>query len=409
MPQSRSIQREPDAPSYRLDADGATVRVGNPARYGGRCGPHLRVERWGGERWLELRAMSVDPDVFPERVRPNSRGGDVLEIQAVRTDASGKRRGEVHRFESGSTEWSIEWASPADAPPNGIIWFEVNFSDGLEWRFQRPLTAPELDQGASAGAGVEGSYVCYGDRRGRFVDRRGLEWANYETGRFAQIFRPRAIDADGAAVWADQFLDPLAGKLRVELPLDWLRQARYPVTLDPTIGYTSVGGYSISLSPNYIYSNGPFTGADGWLLSMSQYLGVSASVSATMACYADASGRPGARVAQTAGTILPTGTNWKTLNFTSQPAISSGAVYYPALSYGTSNVTHYYDILNLDWWQIPRTYQAGNMPDPFPSGSGGQPYYVVSAYFTYTVDPPGQPAARRLGRGVSGQRGVRVY
>jgi len=79
----------------------------------------------------------------------------------------------------------------------------------------------------------------------------------YKTGKVAHIYRPMAWDSTGHKVWCD-FKETeglkdgdeydLGQGLTVVVPQDFLNQANYPVTVDPTFGYTTAGAASQSLT-----------------------------------------------------------------------------------------------------------------------------------------------------------------
>jgi len=88
---------------------------------------------------------------------------------------------------------------------------------------------------------VVGSYAVYhSTKRNNIVG--GME---YQTGKAFHIYRPHAVDADGVKVWCE--LDITEGELTVTVPEDFLNKASYPVVVDPTFGYSSVGASSFSL------------------------------------------------------------------------------------------------------------------------------------------------------------------
>ena len=79
---------------------------------------------------------------------------------------------------------------------------------------------------------VRGSYAVYWNRRDR----------QYRTGKFCHIYRPRIIDASGRWIWGD--LDYDGDSLFITVDEIWLKNASYPVTVDPRLGSDSVGAGS---------------------------------------------------------------------------------------------------------------------------------------------------------------------
>jgi len=59
------------------------------------------------------------------------------------------------------------------------------------------------------------------------------------TGKLCHIHRPLVIDALGRRCWGE--LSVVGNELRITVPEKWLSEAKYPVTVDPTVGTTTVG------------------------------------------------------------------------------------------------------------------------------------------------------------------------
>ena len=64
------------------------------------------------------------------------------------------------------------------------------------------------------------------------------------TGKILHRYRPIAIDANGNKAWCndevDRYIDPT--NIRTTTPQQFLDEAVYPVTVDPDLGYTAIGG-----------------------------------------------------------------------------------------------------------------------------------------------------------------------
>ncbi|MHA2086073.1 MAG: hypothetical protein ACXABD_20200, partial [Candidatus Thorarchaeota archaeon] len=55
------------------------------------------------------------------------------------------------------------------------------------------------------------------------------------------IYRPHVVDSAGKETWADLHVDVDAGILEITVPQQFLNRAVYPVLVDPTLGYTTIG------------------------------------------------------------------------------------------------------------------------------------------------------------------------
>lgn len=80
---------------------------------------------------------------------------------------------------------------------------------------------------------------------------------NYQTGKVTHIYRPMAWDSSGYKVFCD-FKDirsykdgaeyDISSGLTIVVPQDFLNNAQYPITIDPTFGYTTAGGSFAALT-----------------------------------------------------------------------------------------------------------------------------------------------------------------
>jgi hypothetical protein len=88
---------------------------------------------------------------------------------------------------------------------------------------------------------VVGSYAVY------HSSKKNNE---YGLGQAFQIYRPQLIDAKGNIVWAS--MNITGNVLTITFPTDFLNEAVYPVTVDPSFGYTSAGTSSKSVAVDSI-------------------------------------------------------------------------------------------------------------------------------------------------------------
>ena len=153
--------------------------------------------------------------------------------------------GKVKKFrqnEYGALEFEIILK---EKPQENEIRFSLD-SKNLVFYYQPPLHPehPTWEAGRNGQpasirpSNVVGSYAVYHKTRGNF--HREEDADKYKTGKAFHIYRPRAIDSNGNAVWCDLLIEE--NQLIIRLPEDFYNQASYPVKIDPTFGYTSVGG-----------------------------------------------------------------------------------------------------------------------------------------------------------------------
>jgi len=87
---------------------------------------------------------------------------------------------------------------------------------------------------------VVGSYAVY--HKSNSGDYSKMGGKNYMAGKAFHIYRPKIIDSNGNWVWGNLSIDEKSGILTIEIDQDFLDNAVYPVNVDPTFGYDTVGG-----------------------------------------------------------------------------------------------------------------------------------------------------------------------
>jgi hypothetical protein len=109
---------------------------------------------------------------------------------------------------------------------------------------QPELTPEEIAEGTDRPENVVGSYAVYHKTKRDHV----IGQTNYATGKAFHIYRPKVWDADGNEIWAE--LSYADGTLSVTVPQSFLDSAVYPVRVDPTFGYTSLGATGNNIGTN---------------------------------------------------------------------------------------------------------------------------------------------------------------
>ena len=140
----------------------------------------------------------------------------------------------VHAYKKDDENFEIE-IELKTKPATNVFDFTITGAENLDFFYQPALTPEEIAEGASRPENVIGSYAVY--HKTKANHRVGS--TNYATGKAFHIYRPKAIDANGVEVWAELLY--LNGILSVTVPQKFLDEAVYPVRVDPTFGYTSLG------------------------------------------------------------------------------------------------------------------------------------------------------------------------
>ena len=131
-------------------------------------------------------------------------------------------------------------------PATNIVTFTLDNYESLDFFYQPALTQQEIDEGAERPENVVGSYAIYANGKANYCTNCGTP--NYATGKIGHIYRPKIIDSAGTEVWGDLHIEN--GILSVTIPQDFLDNAVYPVRVDPTFGYASIGASSAAIESN---------------------------------------------------------------------------------------------------------------------------------------------------------------
>jgi len=227
------------------------------------------------------------------------------------------------------------------------------------------------------------------------------------TGKLCHIHRPLIIDALGRRCWGS--LAVVGNELRITIPEKWLVEAKYPVTVDPTVGTSTVGSqtYWEDQEDNLMFDTN--IGLNRFLISET-INGLCTAFIYTNQDDTDAGGRPVFytdngnkplnRRSQSEQLInfrvtKANAKGWRSGTFYSNSSITSGSyiwfgvyteyIWFPRFDYG---LKCYYNTRSSD--VIPTTY-------PHLGGD----YYddiKLSMYFTYTS---AQSYVRTLTEGVN--------
>ena len=224
----------PDEGKYYIsklatDSVETTVKVGAAEKFV----PNINASKWGDEAWLNINM----PDVVNE------------EKESLVDEKLSLTVGDnTHRFyetPDGRFEYEIEIAK---RPASNVVSFNLSYPEGLVFYYQDTLendyaafvalnpdakalpTWEEWSEGRTRPDDVVGSYAVYWAKKNN----------KYQTGKFCHIYRPKITDADKKETWGE--LDITGNTMRITIDEKWLGEARYPIIVDPTLGYTTEGG-----------------------------------------------------------------------------------------------------------------------------------------------------------------------
>jgi hypothetical protein len=211
---------------YILDApdrDLRTVIGGSDERWPGVVVPNanLSLEVGGQEvAWLNIN-----------RTDATAAAGETFDGETLATPS-----GDIFRVVDDRLKWDVAFTEH----PGAYAWaFGLTDSGNLSYHYQPALTWDEIMAGHERPDDVVGSYAVYMDRM----------HGPYGTGKFCHVYRPLFQDANGDERWGT--IDITNGVMTISIDPAWMDNAAYPVTLDPTIGYSSMGASALAASSAY--------------------------------------------------------------------------------------------------------------------------------------------------------------
>lgn len=378
----------PDAVSARYDAVNNTLisretewktEVGDRS-VSNRVAPHLKVRKWADttdECWLSIS--------FADNLPGNDAA--TFEGEALVWSKAGYR---IRMYNTGFDEGgghNFDLVIPR-RPPVNTVTFNIAHS-GCRFEYQPPLTAEEIETGHVRPPRVVGSYAVF-----RADNRRHNQ---YQTGKVCHIYRPHLVDSAGSETWAD--MNITGNQLTITIPQAWLDAAVYPVTLDPDLGYTTIGATAVGGWEHGVIGTEFTASENGTTTSMSAYLQESSASNTHTYKFGMYASGGGAHLGETAAaTDISTTAAWKTLADSTLPDIVSGTAYLLAAftGGGGGDVSAFYD---TDATVTSRGPVIGTYPT-WPALSGGTGTRKYSIYLTYTAGGAASAPKRLLMLGV---------
>lgn len=258
-------------------------------------------------------------------------------------------------------------------------------TQNLVYYYQPPLYE---DYGLSAPNATCNATDCEGSHRpenvvGSYAVYHSSKMNNeYKTGKAFHIYRPLVNDAKNDTIWAD--MNITNDTMTITVNQTWLNSAAYPVTIDPTIGYTSIPTASFTiLEDNIVGTNAGMPDNNSVGVSMTAYVevGVASKNMKTALYYMNSSLVPNS---VTSEITVPVSTGWYTLNFSTQPDLSNQSYILVAHSSNASgNFVMFYDnVAGYSRYMQAHVYVSG-FPNPATFDVAGNPRYGI--YVNYTV------------------------
>jgi len=215
--------------------------------------PQAKIKRWKNEVNFSLRRKKnwKNPNVRTESIETGAK------VKVQDEDE------ELHMYElDGFEDGGLEVETILKQKPKGKNANQIEFTletKGLEFFYQPEITDEQAQEQMRENdertleeikrdirpENVVGSYAVYHESKAN---------NEYKTGKAFHIYRPHITGADGNETWGEIDIDEESGLLTVTVPQRFLDKAVYPVVVDPTFGYTTIGGSNTSYTEDFIFT-----------------------------------------------------------------------------------------------------------------------------------------------------------
>ena len=278
-----------------------------------------------------------------------------------------------------------------EKPPTNTISLPID-TVNLKWYYQPPLdrelNVSKYDFVNSTHAIKDGKVKVYRPLNvvGSYAVYHAYKRNNeYKTGKAFHLYRPKAVDANGKESWLDLKVEN--GKLTITISQKFLDTASYPIIIDPTFGYDTIGASYVEPSTNDMRGYPFSSGGSGTLSSISAAI-VAWDGNFEYVVYTNPSGGQSDLVDETEAASgvnvgSPGNPSWYELSFPSPAASISDTTYVLCLWSGGGVSEFYYDSGSSIGELGASTYSAGNAPDPM-SWDWTEADMMYSIYCTYT-------------------------
>jgi hypothetical protein len=332
--------------------------------------PQVKVMRWDNEVNFSIRAEEKAEGIVED---------DGTKIKYI-TD-----KYEVHQYHKPETGedggYEFEWVLK-EKPDTNVLAATIQ-TKGLDFFYQPELTAEEIERGYYRPENIIGSYAAFHNTK----SGNGNNGKDYRSGKAFHIYRPHAIDANGVQVWCELNIDTDSDLLTVTVPKEFLDTAAYPVVVDPTLGFTSIGGSNVTTWFGYIGWGSIGTAPSaGTVDSLSVYIDKNGGVGTYKTALYIVNGTnngPGVKkYGEETGQVLTAGANWNTnTNFAAQ-TLANGTEYWIGFKTDVNFSKFHYDTGGKGLYEGGPTYAAAW---PSPSTFTTTQVFKWSFYVTYTA------------------------
>jgi len=335
--------------------------------------PQVKIMRWDNEVNFSMRAEE-------------KAGATLLEDKGVVKYITPDY--EVHQYDKpdASEEGGFEFEWVLNKKPISNVLSTTIETKGLDFFYQPELTQEEIAEGGERPENVIGSYAVYHSTK----SNHKVGDKNYKSGKAFHIYRPKAIDTNNNESWCE--LNIGGGILTVTTPQKFLDTATYPVRIDPTFGYTSIGatfltntGGSLLVATASLVNT--YTATAGDSVTDINIYGDSTTTSGTydVTVYTISGGAPTTRLATPVELTVTTTLQWHSVSFSQ--SLSNGVEYGVAFANSTTdtnNKRQKYDSGSAPGRVASTSGVTSDLKDPFgTTGTDSGTHYSI--YATYTT------------------------
>jgi len=274
-------------------------------------------------------------------------------------------------------EREVELTFEIDKPTGIMLKIKTNMDFFYQPPLYEELNVSNYDFVNSTHAIRDGHVVVY-----RPLNVVGSYAVYYRGVKVLHIYRPKFIDASGDVCWG--YLQLKGNKLKILCDKQWLKNADYPVLIDPTFGYTSIGGSDADIQDTITGSVFTLSTA-GYAYNITVALrkfsgGTTFPVKCAIYRHSDLSL---VAVTEEKNLALTTSYAWYTFSFSSPAYLSADD--YVLVVWGSLSYIHYvaYDAGDTNQGHT-QVLSYNSFPDPLNPTHDNNKY---SLYATYHVPP----------------------
>src|SRR3989344_8972363 len=194
--------------------------------------PEMKMDRWLGEVSLKIKPDLSDVD---QKDKTLTFENDKVKFGTPKVEYAMYELPDSPEYPEGAFEYEIILK---EKPASNVITLDIE-TENLDFFYQPELTQAQKNRGDFQPENVINSYAVYYQKPVQNIIGR----TDYKTGKAFHIYRPKIKDDLSREIWGE--LNITTGTLSITIDQDWLDNALYPVSVDPSFGYVT-GGVSSS-------------------------------------------------------------------------------------------------------------------------------------------------------------------